>query len=167
MLDQYLKDPDFLDKTRDIRKSTYFLKLKEAQHHNDSVYNHTLRVAYTAFKLGRRYRVNIDALLRGALFHDLYFHDWRDKNHLFNHGWTHPYIALENAKKYFSPISELEANIISSHMWPFNFKNPPRSKEALIVALSDKMVATTEVVIMFYNFVTRPLRKNKSQKPDI
>jgi hypothetical protein len=36
-------------------------------------------------------------------------------------------------------------------MWPFNFTNPPRYKEAFIVALADKWVATAEVLLMFLN----------------
>jgi len=159
MLDAYQNDAGFMERVRPIIETEAFQSLKKAQHHNDSVFQHTLRVAYKAYTIGSRHTVNMEALLRGALFHDLYFHDWREKEHLLNHGWTHPFIALENAKRHFGPVNELEANIISSHMWPFNVFNPPRSKEALIVALSDKLVATVEVILMFYNILRKPFRR--------
>jgi uncharacterized protein len=157
MQDKYLKDEEFLSKIASVRDSEAFQRLKRTQHHNDSVYSHTLRVAYLAYRMGRRLKADEATLIRGALFHDLYFHDWREKEHIINHGWTHPYIALDNARAHFAPLSEQEAHIISSHMWPFNIANPPRSKEALIVALSDKIVASGEVVVMFFNFIARTL----------
>lgn len=164
-LDAYLADAEFIGLVAPVEQTDAFRKLKLTQHHNDSVYNHTLRVAYKAWRMGRKWHADETALLRGALFHDLYFHDWREPEHIINHGWTHPYIALENARKHFSPVSDSEAHIISSHMWPFNFKNPPKTKEAIILALADKWVATGEVIIMFFNFVsrtmTRPFRNGR------
>jgi uncharacterized protein len=159
MLDRYLEDSDFMAKVDPVISSEAFQRLKLTQHHNDSVYDHTLRVAYQAWRLGKRWKADEEPLLRGALFHDLYFHDWREKEHILNHGWTHPYIALENARTHFAPVSDHEAHIISSHMWPFNIKNPPRSKEALILMISDRKVASGEVVLMFFNFVKRSIRR--------
>ncbi len=159
MLDRYLQDPGFMAKVGPIIETEPFQRLKQSQHHNDSVYDHTLRVAYQAWNMGKRWNADEASLLRGALFHDLYFHDWREKEHIINHGWTHPYIALENAKTHFPPVSEHESNIISSHMWPFNIANPPRSKEALILSLADKYVASGEVMLMFLNFLKRSARR--------
>lgn len=149
MLNRYRKDSVFMEKIEPIISSEPFLRLKETKHHNDSIYDHTLRVTYKAYRTGKLLKADEAALLRGALFHDLYFHNWRDKEYIFNHGWTHPVIALKNARELYPPVTEKEANIISSHMWPFNVKNPPRSKEALIVAFADKWVATGEVILMF------------------
>ena len=159
-----MKDEAFLALVAPIVETEAFGRLKLTQHHNDSVYSHTMRVAYRAYRIGRRWGADEKALIRGALFHDLYFHDWREKEHILNHGWTHPFIALENAKRHFPPLTDHEANIISSHMWPFNIANPPRSKEALIVSLSDKIVASAEVVLMFFNFVRRTVGLAKKQK---
>jgi uncharacterized protein len=162
-LDRYLDDAGYMEKIAPYISNPAFLRLKQTQHHHDSVYNHTLRVAYRAYRIGARFKVDEAALLRGALFHDLYFHDWRDKEHILNHGWTHPVIALENAREHFQPVSEHEANIISSHMWPLNLTNPPRSREAIILAISDRQVATVEVVYMFFNFVRRLLSGKAAQ----
>jgi uncharacterized protein len=142
-----------------IRDSEPFSRLKSTQHHNDSVYNHTLRVAWVAYRMAVKTGADVPAVLRGAMLHDFYFHDWREKAYLLNHGWTHPVIALQNAQSFFGPLSDKEANIISSHMWPFNFRCPPRYREALLVSLADKYVATGEVVVMFFNFFVRNGRK--------
>ena len=159
MLDSYLNDERFLSLVKPYVESEAFQRLKRTQHHNDSVYSHTLRVAYRAYRIGLATGADEKALIRGALFHDLYFHDWREKEHILNHGWTHPFIALDNARKHFPPLTDHEANIISSHMWPFNLTNPPKSREALIVSLSDKLVASVEVVLMFWNFLKRKLTR--------
>jgi uncharacterized protein len=159
MLDKYLQDPGFMAKVDPVIGTEAFQRLKQSQHHNDSVYDHTLRVAYKAWTMGKRWNADEEALLRGALFHDLYFHDWREKEHIINHGWTHPYIALENAKRHFPPVSDHESNIITSHMWPLNIGNPPRSREAVILSLADKFVASGEVVLMFLNFIKRSVRR--------
>ena len=159
MAEKYLSDPLFMEKARPYIEDPAFLKLRDTQHHNDSVYIHTLRVAFLAYRIGKKRGISGDELLRGALFHDLYFHDWRDKEFIFNHGWSHPVIALENARKLFPPITEKEANIISSHMWPFNFKNPPKSKEAFIVSLADKLVSSGEILLMPIYFVKRLFKR--------
>ncbi|HAP42543.1 MAG: hypothetical protein A2087_13900 [Spirochaetes bacterium GWD1_61_31] len=154
-MDKYLKDAEFLAKIEPYIKRPEFQRLKNSQHHNDSVYSHTLRVAYKAWRVGKHFSQHPDELLRAALFHDLYFHDWREKEFIICHGWVHPVIALKNARELFGPITEREANAISSHMWPFNFTNPPRFREALIVTFSDRSVATGEVVVMFFNWIKR------------
>jgi len=153
VLNRYLKDDLYLQKIEPIISTEPFQRLRETKHHNDSIYDHTLRVAYKAYRLGRLFKAREEELLRGALFHDLYFHNWRDKEYIINHGWVHPKIALKNARELYPPVTEREANIISSHMWPFNFTNPPRYKEALIVAFSDKWVATGEVILMFLDTI--------------
>ena len=152
MAERYEEDTRFLELIEPYVSNPEFLKLKNTKHHNDSVYNHTLRVAYKAFRTGRFFKANEKELLRGALFHDLYFHDWRDKEFIHNHGWTHPGIALNNARKLFGPLTEREEDMISSHMWPFNFKSFPSCKESLILTFSDKWVATGEIALMVVDF---------------
>ena len=54
----------------------------------------------------------------------------------------HPKIAKQNAITYFG-VNEKEQNIIESHMFPIS-NVAPKSKEAWLVTLSDKLVATFE-----------------------
>ncbi len=159
MPDKYEKDAEFLEKARFITDTPEFQGMKATQHHNDSIFNHTLRVAYLAYRLGHKTGANESELLRGALLHDFYLYNWRDKDRIVSHGWMHPRIALENARRLFSPITEREENIIFSHMWPFNPRTLPRFKESLIVSFSDKAVATGEIIVMFFNFIGRIFQK--------
>ena len=55
---------------------------------------------------------------------------------------NHPLIAKKNAIKYFG-VNEKEQNIIESHMFPIS-NVVPKYKEAWLVTLSDKLVATLE-----------------------
>ena len=48
-----------------------------------------------------------------------------------------PYVAGEQPK---------EKNIIRGHMWPLTLAHPPKSKEAVLVSLADKEIATMEFV---------------------
>jgi len=152
MTDRYLKDARFLELVEPYVSTPEFQSLKNSKHHIDSIFNHTLRVAYKAYRLGKVFKASEIELLRGALFHDLYFHDWRDEEFLYNHGWTHPGIALGNARKLFGPLTSREEDIIATHMWPFNFRSFPSYKESFIVTFSDKWVATGEIMLMVVDF---------------
>ena len=70
------------------------------QHGSTSVYEHSVKVAYTSLYFARRFRLNIDekSLIRGALLHDYFLYDWheKDKSHRL-HGFYHPSTALRNA----------------------------------------------------------------------
>jgi uncharacterized protein len=163
-MERYEQDHDFMTKIKPYIEHPEYQKLKNNQHHHDSVYNHTLRVSYLAYKIGKKLSKHPTELLRSALFHDLYFHDWHDKEFIINHGWTHPKIAAKNAALLFGPLSEREQNAISSHMWPLSFFNPPRFREAFIVAFSDKTIAFGEVILMFFNWIGRIFRGESRKK---
>ena len=51
------------------------------QHGSTSVYEHSVKVAYTSLYFARRFRLNIDekSLIRGALLHDYFLYDWHEK----------------------------------------------------------------------------------------
>ena len=104
------------------------------QHGSTSVYEHSVKVAYTSLYFARRFRLNIDekSLIRGALLHDYFLYDWheKDKSHRL-HGFYHPSTALRN--------------MIVRHMFPLT-PIPPRYKEAWILCLADKYCATIETL---------------------
>lgn len=81
----------------------------------------------------------------GAMLHDFYFYDWRNK-HVEGqkkfHAMRHPNIALTNAKSIFE-LNDLEQDIIKKHMWPMTIV-PPSYLEGFIVTLVDKYCATAE-----------------------
>ena len=123
------------------------LKMKQyTMHRGSNCYIHSFKVAKISFKmaLNSRKKLDLESLLIGAFLHDYYLYDWRDDHSLLkHHAKNHPFIAYSNASKDFS-INVLEAEIIKSHMWPYNIKNFPKSTEAKIVGFCDTLVATIE-----------------------
>lgn len=120
-----------------------FVKRKDFSHHiNESVYEHTLRVSFDCFKIGKKLKLDYKSLTIAALLHDFYEKPWQyDKEKkpiLQMHAFTHAHNAVLNAKKHFgSKITPKIANIMETHMFPVN-KKIPRSKEAWILTLVDK-----------------------------
>lgn len=116
------------------------------QHGDTSVYAHSISVAETSLRIVRKLklRVNKRALVRAALLHDYFLYDWHipEKGRAF-HPTGHPKVACKNAVEDYG-ISELEQNIIKSHMFPICFCMP-RSKEAWIVTTADKICAAREI----------------------
>ena len=64
-----------------------------------------------------------------------------------SHGKEHPFVALENAKTYFS-VDEREQDIITKHMFPKTLALP-RYPESVVVSISDKLSA-------IYEYLARP-----------
>ena len=87
-------------------------------------------------------------MITGAVLHDFYLYDWHEKDEERDekyglHGFSHPEISLMNAKKYFD-INENEENIIRNHMWPLTITHIPKTKEAWVVCIADKIVSLIE-----------------------
>lgn len=123
-----------------------------SQHtHSVTRLEHSLFVAYTTFRMCRLFNLQFDEAARGALLHDLYMYDQHKAQYHKGHLRRHPFIALENAASRF-PLSGIECDAISHHMWPFNIKNPPRSREAVIVCLLDKICSVAEVSHLYHLF---------------
>ena len=116
-----------------------------------SVYDHCLDVALKAYELDELTGCRCDrqTLLRGALLHDFYLYDWhetRAKVPFFQkHGFSHPAIACENARKYLQ-VDDAVAEVIRCHMWPLTLRSFPSSREAMIVCLADKYCALRETL---------------------
>ena len=123
------------------------------QHGSTSVYEHSVKVAYTSLYFARRFRLNIDekSLIRGALLHDYFLYDWHenDPSHRL-HGFTHPKRALINATADWN-LSDRTQNIILRHMFPLT-PVPPACREAWLVCLADKVCALAETFHMTEQF---------------
>ncbi|WP_215904762.1 HD domain-containing protein [Sphaerochaeta pleomorpha] len=137
---------EFFNLTGDILSHTEFNKLKGYFHHSNHIYDHVVRVAYISYSIARVLGLDYKAAARGGLLHDFFLYDWRERkaNDISKslHGKEHPYIALENAQKYFE-VSDLEADIIVKHMFP-KTRPIPRYKESFVVSISDKIAAIHE-----------------------
>ena len=125
------------------------LKMNEvSMHRGSNTYLHSFRVAKLAIKraLRRKKHLDLESILIASILHDYYLYDWRkDKSKKKHHAKNHPFIASTNAKRDFD-ISDKVCKIIEVHMWPFNFKCFPNTKEARIVNNADNTVAFKEVL---------------------
>ena len=126
-----------------------YRSMRNLKHHRfTSCYEHSINVAMKCYIYAKNNDMNVDiaSLVRGALLHDFYLYDWlhaaRGK---WNHCYTHPRIALENAIKEFGDLNEIEKDVIVSHMWPLNFFQFPKYKESFLVCFCDKLCATKEL----------------------
>lgn len=132
----------------DIITNSNFILSKDHYHHRDSVYEHSLRVSYLAYKIARRLNLDFKSVARGALLHDFFLYDWRKQGKLIKepffkkHGFTHANIALLNARKDFI-LNKKEEDIILKHMFPLNIK-PPITRESWLVMIVDKYVAIND-----------------------
>ena len=137
------------------------LKMKEIPAHKGSnVYLHTFKLVKKVIKKAIKSRKNLDLenLLVATILHDYYLYDWRTlKERPKPHGKHHPLIAVNNAKRDFG-ISKKAADMMLTHMWPFNFFNPPKGKEAWLLNKVDTWVALVECL------TSKSYKKKKADK---
>lgn len=123
-------------------------RLKQVpQHKGGTTYAHCVNVAGTAYRLAKRWdwEIDIRALVYGAMLHDYYLYDTETMPYSdYRHSLIHPKLALENAEKLFS-LDFRERNIILSHMWPIPGAPLPRSREAWLICIADKLCAHQEM----------------------
>lgn len=141
---------EFKNIIKDITENSSVLSLKEhVQHMKSSRYEHCYQVAYYTYVLSKKLGLDYISATRGAMLHDFYFYDWKNKGvegQKHFHAYRHPRIALNNAKENFE-LNEVEKDIILKHMWPLTFPLP-RFSESYLVTLVDKYCATRE----FFNY---------------
>ncbi len=139
---------------KDILKSSNFQRTRmDIQHGTVSVHNHCVSVAECSLEIMEKLeklgiRSNERALVRGALLHDYFLYDWHKHTQFKGirnlHGFRHPQIALENAKREYR-LSRREQDIIKKHMWPLTAV-PPQCREAWIVTAADKYCSLLETL---------------------
>lgn len=120
---------------------------KYIQHGVFSVYDHSVTVALFCVWLAKFLHIKTDSrsLVRGALLHDYFLYDWHVPSSEHGlHGFNHAARALKNAKKDFK-INKKEENMILSHMFPLNL-TLPKSRESVILCVSDKVCALYETI---------------------
>ena len=135
------KKSEFYDIINDIYKHDEFMKLNDCRHHGITRYDHCLRVSYYTYLITKALHLNYKEATRAALLHDFF----TDEVLTFNvvHKITkHPDIAVKKASKYFE-LSELQKDIIRTHMWPCTFM-PPKYLESWIVDMIDDISAIFE-----------------------
>ena len=124
---------EFKSIINDIATNPNVLSLKNrVQHKNKSRYYHCLCVSFYSYAICKKLKLDYVSAARGAMLHDFYYYDWRDKN-------------VEGQKKF--DLNELEEDIIIKHMWPLTLRFPAH-RESYIVTLVDKYCASREMIKM-------------------
>ena len=88
-------------------------------------------------------KLNYISVARAGLLHDFFvnedLHGFKSKFSMF----FHPYKSLDNSKKYFN-LTDMEEDIIITHMFPTLPHKVPKYLESWIVSGVDKIIATSE-----------------------
>ena len=92
---------EFLDIVNPIINNEEFLKRKNYAHHeNESVYDHSMKVAFSSYLCAKKLKLDYKSVAIGGLLHDFYYEDWQNKHvhkKFFQmHGFVHARQALEN-----------------------------------------------------------------------
>ena len=139
-------DPEYLALVADILEHPDVISMEQyTQHGETTCLRHSLNVSYLSYLYCRDHGLDVRAVARGGLLHDLFLYDW----HLYLrqpgerlHGFEHPSKALANARERFS-LTEKEEDIILRHMWPLTI-TPPRFPESYVVVMFDKYCSLME-----------------------
>ncbi|HEY4399034.1 MAG TPA: HD domain-containing protein [Lactobacillaceae bacterium] len=116
------------------------------QHHFTTRLEHSLRVSYWSYRVAKLMRLDVRAIARAGLLHDLFYYDWRTtKFDEGSHAYMHPRIALKNAQR-LTRISDKEADIIVKHMFGAT-PQLPKYAESWVVSLVDDVVAIREYIV--------------------
>lgn len=118
---------------------------KFIQHSDINCLEHSFYVSYCSYLVCMQLGFDYCSAARGGLLHDFFLYDWHiEKPYKGMHGFIHPFIAFENANKYFY-LNKLEKDIIQKHMWPLSIRLP-RYRESFVVAFVDKYCAFMEII---------------------
>ena len=143
MYNKMYHNKEYYNYAKDILRNSEFQRRKTFLHHQDSVYEHSIRVSLLAYRiskyLSRYFPISTEDVVISALLHDFYLEPWRDSKGKW-HGFTHGSIASSNANCFFSnKMNDTTINSIKCHMFPLTL--PPKYYEGWIVTLADKLVS--------------------------
>jgi len=141
---KYTDQSDYTSLVKDILEHNEFQKLGTIIHHGNNRLDHSLRVSYYSYKIGKMLTLDYRQIARGALLHDFFFevNEGEEKKTKFKTMMKHPKYALDNAKKYFE-VSDVESDIILTHMFPVA-PRIPKYFESWLVDLVDDVVSIGE-----------------------
>lgn len=150
----YELDNIYMNIVDEIINNEQFMKLDTIRHHNSTRLNHSIKVSYYSYVLARKLKLNYVEVARAGLLHDFYLGQVKEekgiKNKVKLFTFQHPEEAVINSEKYFE-ISEMERDIIRTHMFPIDIKIP-RYAESWLVSIVDKYVSAKE---FGYKFSTK------------
>ncbi|MGI6106980.1 MAG: hypothetical protein ACOX8B_03500 [Lachnospiraceae bacterium] len=148
----------FSDTMHTLQAMPEIQRLKNFRQHGDNTtYQHVCNVANCAFYTAQKHHLKVDivAMTTAAMFHDYYLYDTRDMLYSdYQHALLHPRFSVANVSKFY-PLTDLEKEIILSHMWPIPGSPWPKSTEAKLVCYADTYVAALEMGLGRHMWVPR------------
>ena len=140
---------EFINITTDILDNDEFCELKNVVHHGMNRYDHSMRVAIISYSITKILKLDYKKTARAALLHDFFLEENEGVKVLtrIKTLFKHPSYAVENSAKYFF-ISDLEKDIIETHMFPVGLKLP-KYLESWIVDFVDDGVSIYERLFGF------------------
>lgn len=142
----HIQDVEYKKIIESIMEDKDFLKMEKIKHHNTNRIDHSLKVSYYSYVIGKMLHLNYEEIARGGLLHDFClertvdYDAFKDKVKLYTIG--HPKVALKNATERFS-LSPMEQDMIKAHMFPLDY-NIPKYAESWIVNVVDTVVSCVE-----------------------
>ena len=124
------------------RNHPKILEMKDFIHHGIQRYDHCFRVAHYTYILTKKLHLNYCSATKAAILHDFFTDELMKEKNSWKRFKDHPKVAVMNSKKYFD-LTELEEDIIETHMFPITFK-PPKYLESWIVDIVDDAVSIYE-----------------------
>ena len=118
------------------------LEMKDYIHHGIKRYDHCFRVAKYTYIITKKLHLNYHSATKAAMLHDFYTDELLNEPNSWKRFSNHPKIAILNSKKYFH-LTELEEDIIGTHMFPITIK-PPKYLESWLVDIIDDSVSIYE-----------------------
>ena len=148
MYNKIYQEKEFYMLAEPILRNTEFQRRRTFLHHNDSVYEHSLRVAFVSYKIAKflsKYKkINIRNVVVGALLHDFYIIPWREHKAKLPwkmHGFVHGNVSASNCYQFFSShMNKRIEDSIKKHMFPLTVI-PPKYIEGWIITTADKYVS--------------------------
>jgi len=126
-----------------IINDTNFQEIQNCRHHGITRLEHSLRVSYFSYKTSKFLHLSARETARAGLLHDFFITSNMSEKEQIVSMFKHPRKALENADNKFI-LSDLEKDIIFSHMFPLTLARPPKYLESWVVSIVDKLVAIYE-----------------------
>lgn len=142
----WYQDKEYLILVSDLLSKPEVQLLKTVTHHHYSNrLEHSINVSYQSYLWGKKINLDVRALARGGLLHDLFYYDWDPRQMNFRvHARIHAQIALNNAER-LTDLSAKERDIIVKHMFGAT-SEVPCYPESWIVSLVDDYCAVQEVL---------------------
>lgn len=164
---EYSKEmQEYFEFVKDLLDSDVVNEMKNYRHHySTTCFQHSLNVSYYNYLVCKKLGLDARSAARAGLLHDLFLYDWRTKEKKPGekpHGFTHPQIALENAKAHFD-VAKREEDMIVKHMWPLTVKLPKYAESYVIVAI-DKYSAALEISVHLGRLMKNKAKQIKNRK---